>query len=287
MVARWLARRVRWLSPGLCWLVFAACSRAAGSAEFDYPIAVATAPDGTIFVADLNMPGILKVSGDQISTLFQADKKFRTPLNRVRCVAVDHEGRLLAGDTSTRQVYRFGAEGTPEPLLKGLGIGMPMALAPAPNGDLYVADLELHRIWKVPADGGEQQLFAEVPAPRGLFLDKQGRLWVVSHGKHQLVRIAPDATIEPIVTERVFDFPHNVVVDEQSNAYVTDGYSKAVWRVPEGGKPEKWVEGEPFAGPVGLTWLGDDLLIADPRLPGLVRITKDRQTSKLDLRAAP
>ncbi len=241
-----------------------------------YPLSAAVAADGAIYVADLNMPGIRKVVDGKFSVFFQADKKFRTPLNRVRSVAIDHEGRVLAGDTSTRQVYRFNAEGTPEPLLQGVGIGMPMALAPAPNGDLYVADLELHCIWKVPADGSAQVKFADVPAPRGLFLDKEGRLWVVSHGDNPLVRIAPDGTVEPLVTERVFDFAHNVAVDDQMNAYVTDGYAKGVWRVPAGGQPEKWVNGEPFVNPVGLTWKGPDLLVVDPRAPGLFLIAPDK-----------
>jgi hypothetical protein len=261
-------------------------ARAADLASY-YPLSAAVAADGAVYIADLNLPGIRKVTDGQFSIYFQADKKFRTPLNRVRCVAIDHEGRILAGDTSTRQVYRFNSEGTPEPLLRGVGIGMPMALAPAPNGDLFVADLELHCVWKVPADGGEQVKFADVPAPRGLFLDKEGRLWVVSHGKDQLVRIAPDGTIEALVTERVFDFAHNVAVDDQMNAYVTDGYARSVWKVPPGGSPEKWLEGAPLVNPVGLTWKGADLLVVDPRAPGLFLIAPDKTVTTLATQPEP
>ncbi|MGE0606335.1 MAG: NHL repeat-containing protein [Pirellulales bacterium] len=257
------------------------------AADFDYPISVAVADDGTVYVGDLNMPGVRKISPDgTLSTYFAASKKFRTPLNRVRCLAIDHEGKLLAGDTSTRQVYRFNAEGVPEPLLKGLGIGMPMAIAVAPTGEIYVADLELHRIWSVPAEGGEAAMFVEVPAPRGLALDKQGNLWVSSHGRDvQLVKITlADKKVEPIVKERLFDFQHNVTLDESGNAYVADGYAKTIWKIAPGGKPEKWITGEPLVNPVGLAWKGTALLIADPRAYTIFQATPEGKVSQYPYR---
>ena len=69
--------------------------------------------------------------------------------------SIDHEGNLLAGDSSTRDVYRFDADGKPQPLTDGW-IGIPMAMAVAPDGTIYTADLELHRIWKMPAEGAKK-----------------------------------------------------------------------------------------------------------------------------------
>ncbi|HBL43028.1 MAG TPA: hypothetical protein DDZ90_06490, partial [Planctomycetaceae bacterium] len=82
---------------------------------------------------------------------FTGSKVFRTPLNAVRCVAIDKEGHVLAGDSSTREVYRFEKAGAkPQPLTNG-GIGIPMDVVVLKNGDLLVSDLELQQIWKVPA----------------------------------------------------------------------------------------------------------------------------------------
>ena len=127
-------------------LLFILCGTVSANAqdaptEFDYPLAVTETADGIVYVADRNLPGIWKVEDGKKSIYFQGSKKFRTPLNAVRCLAIDHEGKLLAGDSSTREVYRFDDDAKPQPLTEGW-IGIPMALAVAPDGTIYTADLE-------------------------------------------------------------------------------------------------------------------------------------------------
>jgi hypothetical protein len=61
-------------------------------------------------------------------------KDFHTPRNAPRCAAIENDGQLLVGDTSTREVYRFTPNGTPQPLTAKAypgGIGIPMSIAPA------------------------------------------------------------------------------------------------------------------------------------------------------------
>jgi hypothetical protein len=227
--------------------------------EPQYPLAIAVAPDGAVYLADRNLPGIWKLHENVLTLYFKAEKKFRTPLNAVRCLAFDHEGRLLAGDSATREVYRFDEAGKPTPLTKG-GIGIPMGLAVNAAGDILVSDLELHRIYKIPAMGGEVVNFADVPAPSGLFLDGENRLWVTSRGKQALYQVAADGAVKTIIDNRAFEFPHNIVLDAKGTAYIADGYAKAIWKMPAGGKPEKWAQGDPLINPVGLAWKGETLL---------------------------
>ncbi len=237
-----------------------------------YPLtAVASADGKSLFIADLNEPGVWKLSDGKLSVLFQASKKFRTPLNRVRCVGLDRNGKLLAGDSSTREVYRFDDAGQPQPLTNG-GIGIPMDLAVDPDNNIFVTDLELKWIWKIPAAGGKAEKFAEVEAPRGITIDADKNLWVINHGKNQLLRVTPDAKIEVVVEGRPWGFPHEIELDKNKTAFVTDGYGKCVWKVPLGGKPEKLVSGEPLVNPVGLTWQGETLLVIDPRTKGVFAI---------------
>ncbi|MBT6153801.1 MAG: hypothetical protein HOL01_25640 [Planctomycetaceae bacterium] len=250
------------------------------AADMQYPLAVVAGADGTVFVADRKLPGIWKVTGETAEVYFQGSKKFRTPLNAVRCVAIDKDGLLLAGDSATREVYRFDKAGKPQPLTKG-GIGIPMAIAVDGDGDLFVGDLETQRIWKVPAAGGEPKEFAVVPAPRGLAFDKQGRLWVVSHGKNQLIRLGTDGKSEIVAKGRPFRFPHQVVLDDDGTAYVSDGYAKAVWKIADGKAPEKLVEGKPLDNPVGIALRGKDILIADPRANALFAIDAEGKLSTL------
>jgi len=127
--------------------------------EMQYPLSVAAAEKGPVYVADRKLPGIWSIEGGKVSPFYQGSKAFRTPLNAVRCVTLDEQGRVLAGDSSTREVYRFAKAGAkPEALTQG-GIGIPMDVVVTKAGDLLVSDLELHRIWKVSAAGGKPTLF--------------------------------------------------------------------------------------------------------------------------------
>ncbi|MBC8869010.1 MAG: NHL repeat-containing protein [Planctomycetes bacterium] len=253
------------------------------TAQMEYPLSIAVAESGKLYIADRNLPGVWRVDGSDLSTLFKGSKRFRTPLNAVRCVALDGNGSVLAGDSATREVYRLGEDGKPIPLTDG-GIGIPMGIAVDSKGQLLVSDLELHRIWKVPGEGGKPALLAEVPAPRGVCIDGDDNLWVVSHGKDQVVRVSPDGKVEAIVEGRPFQFPHTIVLDQDKTAYVCDGYARAIWKVPQGGKPTKWISGEPLVNPVGLARHHDGLLVVDPRANAVFEIDATGKPTKLELK---
>ena len=246
--------------------------------EFNYPLAVTATADGVVYVADRNMPGIWKIEDGRKSVYFQGSKKFRTPLNAVRCLAIDHEGKLLAGDSSTREVYRFDDAGTPQPLTNGW-IGIPMAMAVAADGTIYTADLELHRIWKMPKEGSKEPVeFAVINSPRGLTLDPDGNLWVLSTSSKdgQIQKVTPDGKIEPFVKGHPFNLPHNIVRADDGSFFVTDNYEHCVWKVTAEGEKEKWVVGEPMDRPVGLCRSGENLLIADPHIRTIFSLAPDK-----------
>lgn len=251
--------------------------------EFNYPLAVTSNSAGVVFVADRNLPGIWKVENGQKSLYFQASKKFRTPLNAVRCLAIDHQGKLLAGDSGTREVYRFDDAGQPQPLTKGW-IGIPMAIVVAPDGTIYTADLELHRIWKMPAEGSEMPTeFAVINSPRGMTLDPEGNLWVLSTSSKdgQIQKITPDGKAEPLVKDHPFNLPHNIVRMDDGSFFVTDNYEHAVWKVAPDGTPEKFVSGPPLDRPVGLCRSGERLLIADPHIRTIFALAPDKTLTVL------
>jgi len=253
-------------------------SHADDATGFQYPVAVVAADDGTVYVADRNLPGIWKISEGTRSVFHQASKTFRTPLNAVRCLAIDHEGRLLAGDSATRDVYRFDESGEPKALTNGW-IGIPMAIAVATDGTIYTADLELHRIWKMPAEGSaEPEEFAVINSPRGLTLDPDGNLWVLSTSSEngQIQKVTPEGDIEPLIKDHPFQLPHNIVRADDGSFFVTDNYGHCIWKVSPDGSSEEWVQGEPLDRPVGLCRHGDDLLIVDPHIKTIFTLTTDK-----------
>ncbi|RLS31667.1 MAG: hypothetical protein DWH79_09340 [Planctomycetota bacterium] len=253
--------------------------------EMQYPLSVAAGADASLLVADRTLPGLWRVAGGQATVLFQGKKNFRTPLNAVRAVAVAADGTVYAADSATRDVYRI-ADGQPVPLTGGK-IGIPVDIAIDPSGDLFVSDLESQRIWRVPAAGGEPKEVATLAAPRGLFVDGSGRLWAIAaSGSAPLVRIGADGTVEGVVRERVFEFPHDVVVDDDGTAYVSDNYAKAVWKVAADGTASKWIQGDPLKGPVGLAIRGGKVLIADPQAKQVFEVGPDGRAVPLTA-AAP
>ena len=267
--------------------IFAA-ETATPATEMNYPISIAASAQGTLYVADLRLHGVWQVDGGQLKVLFAGSNKFRTPLNAVRCVALDADGKVVVGDSATRDLYRFDDAGQPQPLTgqgKGYGqIGIPMDIAVDAEGNFFVSDLEIHRIVKVPKSGGKVEEFATVQAPRGLYYDNQKQLWAISGRK--LLKFSSDGKSQVVVDEGVFQFPHTVVVKPDGVAYVCDGYAKAIWRVAPGQQPEKWTSGVPLVSPVGMELQGDTLLIADPHAQAIFEISADGKITKRELKAA-
>lgn len=257
---------------------------------FRYPLAVAAAGEGsaetTLYVADRLLPGVWKVADGQPSIFARGEKQFRTPLNAIRGVAVAADGTVFVGDSATREVYRLAADGTPTPLTDA-AIGIPVDIAIDSTGQLYVSDLETQRIWTLPSMGGKPEELVQLAAPRGLFVDAQDRLWAVAaSGEAPLVRVAADGSVEPVVTSRAFEFPHDVVVDDEGNAFVSDNYARCIWKVAAGGEITKLASGEPLIGPVGLARGAAGILVADPRAKAIFAIAADGSVEQVAPAAA-
>jgi sugar lactone lactonase YvrE len=269
---------VQFVALGSCLLGIGACP--ARAEPFHYPVDVVAAEDGTIYVADLRLPGIWKVAGGHAEVFVQGGKTFRTPLNAIRCLALDADGRLLAGDSATREVYRVSAAEELTPLTGG-AVGIPVCLAVGPEGDIFASDLELQRIWKIPAAGGEPDEFAVLAAVRGMAFDPAGTLWVARGLAPSIARVRGDGSLDPVVEEQTFLFTNQMAIGDDGTIYVADGYAKAIWKVSPRGTAERWIEGEPLVNPVGLAWRGDELLIVDPRANAIFGAAPDGTLSRV------
>jgi sugar lactone lactonase YvrE len=252
--------------------------QASCQAQMVYPVSVAASAD-QIVVADLNLPGIWKVNS-KLELLIAGEKKFRQPLNRVRCVALDAAGNVLAGDSATREVFRIEM-GKAVPLSQGQ-IGIPMSIGVRKNGDIIVADLELHRIVKLPATGGDPEKIADVQAPRGLFVAADDTVLIVSGGENALLKLDAENQLSTIVIGRKFQYPSSVVIDADGNTLVCDSYAKSISKVAGDGKIELFSEGS-FTHPVAMAVHGAEILVVDSRANALFSLDAKGKATKLDV----
>lgn len=277
-------------------------STLARAEDWHYPIDVEVGNDDTIYIVDRQLPGLWTLKDGASEVFVRASKKFRTPLNAIRCAYVSPDGTLYVGDSAAREIFRVDAEGkltqltAPNPVVRdtlltddleftpdnfGL-IGIPMAIASNSQGELFVTDTELQRVWKVPAEGGEPEEVLLVSGPRGIVVDGEDRVWVLSLQAPQLQRVSPGGEeVEEIISEAPFEFPHQVELGPDGTAYVSDGYAKAIWKVSLDGTAEKWISGAPLDNPVGISWQGENLLIADSRANALFSAAPDGTLSKV------
>ena len=240
-----------------------------------YPLDSIVDSQGTVITVDRNLPGLWKWQAEKLSVFVQGPKKFREPLNAIRSIALDHEGKLLVGDSSTRDVYRISDDGKATAITGGQ-IGIPMDIAVKSDGTIYVADLELRKLMRIPAGSTKVEHVADVN-PRGVCVDSENKVWVVSQDAQQLLIVADDGTKEVIVDKRVFEFPHQVVVNSKGEAFVSDGYKKAIWKVIRGQAPAIVVEGPPLDNPVGLSLYQDQVVVTDPRAAKVMKLTAENK----------
>jgi sugar lactone lactonase YvrE len=243
-----------------------------------YPLAVAVAGE-EIFVVDLDLPGVWK-AGQQRELFVRGTKLLRKPMNRPRCVIAHPTGGILVGDTATREIYWIeSANAEPKPLNGGY-IGIPMALALSPdNKTIYVGDAEKRATFRLPLEGGKPELVARVNA-RGLAFDSEGKLWAVTPDDAAIQRINVDSKeVENIVTGRPFQYP-NGLCWAGDHGYVTDGYGKCIWKFTADGKTEKWHEGAPLVGPVGIAVSETAIFVADPKQKQVYEFNRQSKESK-------
>ena len=245
-----------------------------------YPLAVALAGDD-VYCVDLDLPGVWKTN-NQRELYFRGSNLLRKPMNRPRCVVPHPEGGVLVGDSATREIYKIDGDGEPKGLNDGY-IGIPMALAIDAEGKmLYVGDAERRATFRLPIGGGKPELVARVNA-RGLAFDGEGNLWAVTPDAVAVVRInVVDKTVEEVITGRPYQYP-NGLCWAGDHGYVTDGYGKCIWKFTPDGKTEKWHEGEPLVGPVGIAVTDDSLFVADPKQKQVYQFNRESKEFKTRL----
>jgi NHL repeat len=207
----------------------------ASSARFDTPHGIAADPAGNVYVAD-------------------------PPNQRIRRIdAATGIVTTVAGTGSSG----FSGDGGPATAAR---IRYPKGVEIGPDGNLYIADNNNHRVRRVDlstgiittvagtgsrgfsGDGGPATA-ARLDEPRNITFDAQGRLYIVDQNNRRIRRVHTDGTISTFASG--FTFPRDVAVDGDGNVYVADENANRVWRVSPSGVLS------PFAG-TGTSGLSGD-----------------------------
>jgi hypothetical protein len=205
----------------------------AGQASLLTPLGVDVDEDGTIYVAD-------------------ADH------NRIRRVGHDGVITTVAGDGTA------GGGGDGRPATEAQ-LSRPAEATLGPDGSLFIADTENHRVRRVAPDGtittvagngvegdsgdGGPATDARLTSPTGVTVGDDGTVYVVDAGANRVRRIAPDGTITTVAgtgaegfagdggpaTDAQLNGPAGVSVGEDGSVYIADTFNHRIRRVaPDG-----------------------------------------------------
>lgn len=243
-----------------------------------YPVDVAVAGDGTVFVADHEAHALLKLDGGSFKTVAKGQGLPRTPLYGIRHIALAKDGRWVASDPATMKLYTVDGAGKVEAVADDDRFVTPWGIAIEPSGDILAVDRVTHRLRRIKS-GGKVEDVADVRAPRAILFDKDGAVVVLTD--KTLLRLSGGST-SPIVNTPPFEFPHDAVLHPNGNFYVTDGYAHAVWQVTPDGKVASLVKGDPLKSPQGIAVdAKGNLLVADAHAKAIFQITPKGEITNL------
>jgi sugar lactone lactonase YvrE len=191
----------------------------ATNARFNNPHGIASDPGGNVYVAD-------------------------PPNERIRRIDVNTGiVTTVAGNGSGG----FGGDGGPATAAR---LNYPKGVEIAPDGSLYIADNNNHRVRRVDlgtgiiatvagtgtagfsGDGGPATA-ARLDEPRNIAFDSAGRLYIVDQNNGRIRRVDSDGRISTFAAG--FSMPRDVAVDSAGNVYVADETANRIRRVSPSG----------------------------------------------------
>jgi DNA-binding beta-propeller fold protein YncE len=137
--------------------------------QFNEPVGLAVAPDGSIYVADTWNGRIQRLTADLVTAgEWRVEAWFGQSINNKPYLAVDDAGRVYVSDPEGYRVLIFSPSGAYLNRFGQFGtdlnsLGLPNGLAFDAGGNLWLADAGNHRVLKYPSIFGAAAVPAELP----------------------------------------------------------------------------------------------------------------------------
>jgi streptogramin lyase len=287
----------KFTSGGGFWNKWGSRGRTANG-QFYWPKGIAVAADGSVYVADDGNRRIQKFNnnGEFIST-WGTPGSSAGQMWEPMGVALATDGSIYVADTGNHRIQKFNAAGNfilkwgsycnlstgdgcvdPDgsgPLELGDGqFRMPNSIAIGPDGFVYVADTENHRVQKFDANGNFLTKWgswgtgdSQFEVPRGIAVGPNGYVYVADTHHHRIQKFDSNGNF---LTQwggwgrgdgQLF-WPHGVAVDADGYVYVAEGGNHRAQKFDSDGHfVTKWGgygSGDGlFAGPSGVA-VGSD-----------------------------
>lgn len=207
----------------------------AGGEGLAYPVSVAAAPDGTIFVADPDLKKVFAYAPDGRSL-----RSFEGEMQRPAGLAVDRQrGIVYVADTLGHTVYSYGTDGRRLGSIgrRGEGDGefnYPTHVFVDGKGMVYVTDFLNFRVQMFSSDGAFAGKFGSLgdsyetlDKPKGVAVDGEGHIYVVDAGRDMIKIFDRQGSLLLFfggTGHRYGDFylPTGIFIDDKNVIYIAD-----------------------------------------------------------------
>ncbi|QMW00872.1 NHL repeat-containing protein [Spirosoma foliorum] len=261
----------------------------ATSASLYNPFGVTTDSSDNLYITDLFNRRIRKVSPDGIITTvagngnagFSGDGGLATAttLNGVYNMIVDAAGNLYMADSFNHRVRKVSSSGIITTIAGNGSAGFsgdngpailaslnkPADVAMDRSGNLYIAELDNHRIRKIDSNGiittvagngntsfsgdGGLATAAGLNSPAKIIVDRNNNLYMADQYDHRIRKVSPDGIITTIAgngnagfsgdgdlaTAASLNSPTGMALDNGNNLYVADLLNHRIRKVSSGG----------------------------------------------------
>lgn len=249
----------------------------AATARFEVQTAIAIDPTGVLYVVNGGDPGgpqwagrigpngeLRIIAGGQSGFSGDGGPALAARLFRPNAVALDALGNVYVSDSGNDRIRIIRPDGSIDTIAgngtrgstgdggpaREASFFAPLGLAISPDGSLYIADTNNHRVRKIDHGGtittvagtGEPGLSgdggtgsrAALNLPSGLAFDRAGNLYIADTGNDRVRKVAPDGTITTVAGGAGADRlvrPAAVAVDADGVLFIADTGAHRVVKV--------------------------------------------------------